>query len=97
MVTVRPTFSKRYLKYLTKKYLKKQQLRDYLRVMSRDKAVYKVCSFVHCFLFCSLSTSVSMLRLLRLRTSNKRDYFLQSDDISYIVVVLVKTKREMGL
>ena len=42
MVTVRPTFSKRYLKYLTKKYLKKQQLRDYLRVMSRDKAVYKL-------------------------------------------------------
>lgn len=31
-VTAELPFSKRYLKYLTKKHLKKQQLRDYLRV-----------------------------------------------------------------
>lgn len=30
-------FSKRYLKYLTKKYLKKNQLRDYLRVVAAPK------------------------------------------------------------
>ncbi|KAG8225071.1 hypothetical protein J437_LFUL000050 [Ladona fulva] len=30
-------FSKRYLKYLTKKYLKKNNLRDWLRVVASDK------------------------------------------------------------
>jgi len=39
-VTVKDEFSKRYLKYLTKKFLKKQQLRDYIRVISRSKAGY---------------------------------------------------------
>lgn len=29
--------SKRYMKYLTKKFLKKQQLRDYIRVVADDK------------------------------------------------------------
>ncbi|BFZ61580.1 60S ribosomal protein L22 [Saitoella coloradoensis] len=33
-------FSGRYLKYLTKKYLKKNQLRDWLRVVSTSKGVY---------------------------------------------------------
>jgi large subunit ribosomal protein L22e len=40
-----PPFSKRYLKYLTKKYLKKQQLRDYLRVISSDKQTYELRYF----------------------------------------------------
>ena len=35
-------FSKRYLKYLTKKYLKKQQLRDYLRVVASGKNNYEL-------------------------------------------------------
>ncbi|KAJ5239584.1 60S ribosomal protein L22 [Penicillium chermesinum] len=35
-------FSGRYLKYLTKKYLKKQQLRDWLRVVSTSKGVYQL-------------------------------------------------------
>ncbi|OJJ51702.1 hypothetical protein ASPZODRAFT_88369 [Penicilliopsis zonata CBS 506.65] len=35
-------FSGRYLKYLTKKYLKKQQLRDWLRVVSTSKGVYEL-------------------------------------------------------
>jgi len=30
----------RYLKYLTKKYLKKQDLRDYLHVIASDKNSY---------------------------------------------------------
>ncbi len=40
-------FSKRYLKYLTKKYLKKQSLRDYIRVVAdnKNKNSYKVCYF----------------------------------------------------
>eukprot|EP00744_Colponema_vietnamica_P000213 GILI01000385.1.p2 GENE.GILI01000385.1~~GILI01000385.1.p2 ORF type:complete len:121 (-),score=54.91 GILI01000385.1:73-435(-) len=38
-------FSKRYLKYLTKKYLKKQQLRDYLHVISSGKATYELKYF----------------------------------------------------
>lgn len=37
--------SKRYLKYLTKKYLKKHQLRDWLRVISTDKSTYTVKYF----------------------------------------------------
>lgn len=32
--------SKRYLKYLTKKFLKKNQLREYLRVVAQDKSTY---------------------------------------------------------
>ena len=38
-------FSKRYLKYLTKKYLKKQQLRDYLHVIATDKNTYQLKYF----------------------------------------------------
>lgn len=40
-----PPFSKRYLKYLTKKYLKKQQLRDYLHVIASDKQTYELRYF----------------------------------------------------
>merc|ERR1712080_299259 len=39
-VTSRIHFSKRYLKYLTKKFLKKQSLRDYIRVIARTKDSY---------------------------------------------------------
>ncbi|KAI9891537.1 MAG: 60S ribosomal protein L22 [Vezdaea aestivalis] len=38
-------FSGRYLKYLTKKFLKKQQLRDWLRVVSTSKGVYELKFF----------------------------------------------------
>lgn len=35
-------FSKRQLKYLSKRYLKKQQLRDYLRVVAASKNSYEL-------------------------------------------------------
>merc|ERR1719476_848689 len=38
-------FSKRYLKYLTKKYLKKQQLRDFLHVIAPNKKTYELRYF----------------------------------------------------
>lgn len=38
-------FSKRYLKYLSKKYLKKQQLRDYLHVIATDASTYQLRYF----------------------------------------------------
>ncbi|KAH6566895.1 hypothetical protein BASA50_002588 [Batrachochytrium salamandrivorans] len=46
-ITVSPNvqFAKRYLKYLTKKYLKKNQLRDWLRVVSSGKTAYTVKYF----------------------------------------------------
>jgi large subunit ribosomal protein L22e len=44
-VTAKPPFSKRYLKYLTKKFLKKQQLRDYIRVIADDKGSYQLKYF----------------------------------------------------
>jgi large subunit ribosomal protein L22e len=44
-VTAQPPFSKRYLKYLTKKFLKKQRLRDWLRVVAKDKATYELRYF----------------------------------------------------
>jgi len=37
--------SKKYVKYLTKKYLKKQQLRDWLRVVAESKNSYKLKYF----------------------------------------------------
>ncbi|CAH1259407.1 RPL22 [Branchiostoma lanceolatum] len=38
-------FSKRYLKYLTKKYLKKNNLRDWLRVVASTKEQYELRYF----------------------------------------------------
>merc|ERR1712054_172091 len=38
-------FSKRYLKYLTKKYLKKKSLRDWLRVVANNKTTYELRYF----------------------------------------------------
>mmetsp|Transcript_5917 Transcript_5917/g.9187 ORF Transcript_5917/g.9187 Transcript_5917/m.9187 type:complete len:128 (-) Transcript_5917:90-473(-) len=42
---VREPFSKRYLKYLTKKFLKKHQLRDWLRVVANEKDSYELRYF----------------------------------------------------
>merc|ERR550514_2659130 len=44
-VTAEAPFSKRYLKYLTKKYLKKQQLRDFLHVIAPNKTSYELRYF----------------------------------------------------
>ncbi|KAI7885624.1 ribosomal protein L22e [Lichtheimia hyalospora FSU 10163] len=38
-------FSKRYLKYLTKKFLKKNQIRDWLRVIASDKQTFELRYF----------------------------------------------------
>merc|ERR1712224_819792 len=38
-------FSKRYLKYLTKRYLKKNNLREWLRVVAKDKPSYTLTYF----------------------------------------------------
>ncbi|KAG0138709.1 ribosomal protein L22e [Tuber indicum] len=42
VVLAHTQFSGRYLKYLTKKYLKKHQLRDWLRVVSTSRGVYEL-------------------------------------------------------
>ena len=42
VVTSTIDLSKRYLKYLTKKYLKKQEMREYLRVVATNKTTYEV-------------------------------------------------------
>merc|ERR1711966_213371 len=44
-VTAEQPFSKRYLKYLTKKYLKKQNLRDFLHVIAPNKGGYELRYF----------------------------------------------------
>ena len=44
-VSSESAMSKRYLKYLTKKYLKKQQLRDYLHVVATAKNTYEMRYF----------------------------------------------------
>ncbi|CDP17195.1 unnamed protein product [Coffea canephora] len=46
-VTTESSFSKRYLKYLTKKYLKKNNVRDWLRVIAsnKDRSVYELRYF----------------------------------------------------
>ncbi|KAG1826079.1 60S ribosomal protein L22 [Suillus subaureus] len=41
-VTSNIPFSKRYLKYLTKKFLKKNTLRDWIRVVASSKDVYEL-------------------------------------------------------
>merc|ERR1712012_279697 len=45
VVTSDIPFSKRYLKYLTKKYLKKNKLRDWLRVVASTKDTYELRYF----------------------------------------------------
>ncbi|XP_060229259.1 large ribosomal subunit protein eL22-like [Meriones unguiculatus] len=45
IVTSEVPFSKRYLKYLTKKYLKKNNLRDWLRVVANSKESYDLLYF----------------------------------------------------
>ncbi|KAJ2451998.1 60S ribosomal protein L22 [Coemansia sp. RSA 2336] len=45
IVEAKIDFSKRYLKYLTKKFLKKNQLRDWLRVVAESKDTYKLKYF----------------------------------------------------
>ena len=42
VVEAKIDFSKRYLKYLTKKYLKKQQMREFLRVIATSKTTYEL-------------------------------------------------------
>merc|ERR1711861_108816 len=44
-VTAEMPFSKRYLKYLTKKFLKKQGLRDFLHVVAFSKNMYDLRYF----------------------------------------------------
>ncbi|KNZ64401.1 large subunit ribosomal protein L22e [Puccinia sorghi] len=39
-------FSKRYLKYLTKKFLKKHQIRNYIRVIASSKNTYELRYFL---------------------------------------------------
>ncbi|EGO00836.1 hypothetical protein SERLA73DRAFT_178790 [Serpula lacrymans var. lacrymans S7.3] len=41
-VTSNIPFSKRYLKYLTKKFLKKNSLRDWIRVVASEKDTYQL-------------------------------------------------------
>ncbi|CAO3631898.1 unnamed protein product [Cunninghamella blakesleeana] len=45
IVTANIAFSKRYLKYLTKKFLKKNQIRDWLRVIASDKQTFELRYF----------------------------------------------------
>ncbi|KAJ2348220.1 60S ribosomal protein L22 [Coemansia sp. RSA 2671] len=45
IVEAKIEFSKRYLKYLTKKFLKKHNLRDWLRVVATSKDTYKLKYF----------------------------------------------------
>ncbi|CAE8618578.1 unnamed protein product [Polarella glacialis] len=44
-VSAESPFSKRYLKYLGKKYLKAQQLRDFLRIVAPTKTSYELRYF----------------------------------------------------
>ena len=44
-VSAKGQFSKRYLKYLTKKFLKKNSIRDWLRVIADGKVGYKLKYF----------------------------------------------------
>merc|ERR1712166_609375 len=45
VVEAKIPFSKRYLKYLSKKYLKHQDLREYLRVIATSKTAYELRFF----------------------------------------------------
>lgn len=44
-VSASTAFPKRYIKYLAKKFLKKNQLRDYIRVVASSKTAYELRYF----------------------------------------------------
>jgi len=44
-ITAEPPFAKHYLKYLTKKFLKKNNLRDFLRVIAPNRTTYQLRYF----------------------------------------------------
>ncbi|EPY26297.1 large subunit ribosomal protein L22e [Strigomonas culicis] len=44
-ITSNMAYRKKYFKYLTKKFLKKKELRDYMRILSTDKDTYKLKYF----------------------------------------------------
>jgi len=44
-ISAQPPFSKRYLRYLTKKFLKGESLRDWLRVIAINKTCYELRYF----------------------------------------------------
>ncbi len=44
-VSASTAFAKRYIKYLAKKFLKKNQLRDYIRVVASSKTAYQLRYF----------------------------------------------------
>ena len=45
VITSKGKFSKRYIKYLSKKYLKKQDMRDYIRVIANGRNSYQLKYF----------------------------------------------------
>lgn len=45
LINARPPFTKRYVKYLTKKFLKKHQLRDWLKLIAPTKGSYQIKFF----------------------------------------------------
>merc|ERR1712118_314908 len=61
LVSAEAPFSKRHLKYLTKKYLKKQQLRDFLHVIAPNKTSYELRYF-------NSTRTMTMSELIRLLT-----------------------------
>ena len=67
--------SKRYLKYLTKKFLKKNQLRDWIRVVASSKDSYQLRFYniqyavvVTTSWFCSDTSCLGPMLLTRRRT-----------------------------
>lgn len=88
-------FSKRYLKYLTKKYLKAQKLRDWLHVVATTKAQYELrfvlysCFFVFCFCrlcfvfvwsSCTVSCRVVLFALTHCDFFKHRYFNIQAED-----------------
>lgn len=60
-VTSNIPLSKRYLKYLTKKFLKKNSLRDWIRVVASSKDVYQLRFYNIEYVLCYTTTKRSFL------------------------------------
>jgi len=83
-VTSNIPLSKRYLKYLTKKFLKKNSLRDWIRVVASSKDVYQLrfynVEYVLILLFNFRSDSDSYL-VVRERTRKKTSFISVTFDM----------------
>jgi hypothetical protein len=106
-VTSNVAFSKRYVKYLTKKFLKKNLLRDWIRVVATTKDTYALkfynVSYVSCAfaLFTPPDLTAGLARTRTRMTTSKRTaclcYLISSHDPLHLSIAITSQSPAQSL